>query len=90
MVTRDELSESRFTKAKWDIIESGAPVYVSDLEIDGNDCIEAGLGGEEIGTFLEEMLDMCLQNPSLNNKTWLMERATARAERAKATKAEAK
>ena len=90
MITRDELGENRFTAVKWEIIESGAPVYVSDLEIDGNDCIEAGLGGEEIGTFLEEMLDMCLQNPSLNKKTWLMERATARAERAKATKAEAK
>ena len=81
MVTRDDLTESRFTKVKWDIIESGAPVYVRDLEIDGHDCIAAGLSGESIGVFLDEMLESCLQNPKLNNRDWLMERAAKRAEK---------
>lgn len=81
MITRDELDENRFTRVKWDIIESGAPVYVSDLEIDGNDCKDAGLDGEQIGAFLDEMLDICLQNPTLNNRDWLMRRAEIKAEK---------
>ena len=64
------------------IPESGAPVYVSDLEIDGNDCLSVGLEGENIGVFLDEMLESCLQNPKLNNRDWLMERAAKRAEKA--------
>lgn len=79
MITRDDVKEHRFTAVKWEIIESGAPVYLGDLEIDGNDCMSAGLQGEQIGVFLAEMLDACLLEPRFNNRDWLMSRARARA-----------
>lgn len=80
MVERASLGEHRFTKVKWDIIESGAPVYISDLEIDGTACKNAGLQGEEIGQFLKEMLDACLINPDFNNFEWLSARLQKRVE----------
>lgn len=86
MITKEQLGENRFTAVKWNLIESGAPLYVGDLEIDGNDCIAVGLEGEQIGTFLKDMLDICLQNPGLNNKTWLRERAAKRSETLKKAK----
>lgn len=80
MVLKEQLGENRFTAVKWELIESGAPIYVGDLEIDGNDCHAAGLDGEQIGLFLKEMLDVCLLNPRLNNRLWLTERAAVKAE----------
>lgn len=85
MVTREELGENRFTSVKWELIESGAPIYVGDLEIDGAQCHAAGLEGKEIGRFLADVLDTCLQEPRLNNREWLLEQA---AKRAKAPAAE--
>ncbi|MCI8613108.1 MAG: CCA tRNA nucleotidyltransferase [Clostridia bacterium] len=90
MVTREQVGESRFTAVKWDIIESGAPVYIGDLEIDGTDCHAAGLDGEQIGAFLKDMLDICLLNPQLNNREWLFEHARMRAESLQKDKSEAK
>ena len=90
MVTREQVGESRFTAVKGDIIESGAPVYIGDLESDGTDCHAAGLDGEQIGAFLKDMLDICLLNPQLNNREWLFEHARMRAESLQKDKSEAK
>ena len=59
------------------IIESGEAYQISQLDISGNDLIEAGIPrGEQIGKCLESLLDRVIEDPSLNRKETLIKLAT--------------
>jgi tRNA nucleotidyltransferase (CCA-adding enzyme) len=55
-----------------DIIARGDCVTVKDLDITGNDLIEYGLKGQEIGRVLNELLRVVMDNPKLNDKATLL------------------
>lgn len=55
------------------ILEEGQPFSVNMLKINGNDLIELGIKpGKQIGRILNELLDMVMENPELNNKESLI------------------
>lgn len=47
-------------------------VFISELDIDGNDIMELGKTGKEVGEILYRLLDEVHKNPFLNNKSDLM------------------
>jgi tRNA nucleotidyltransferase (CCA-adding enzyme) len=55
-----------------EVISRGDCIAISDLDITGNDLIEYGLKGPEIGKTLEELLSIVLENPKLNDKATLV------------------
>lgn len=76
-----EPAEPRFLNVKWKLIEEHAPLTLADLEIDGNDLVERGFEGEEIGQALDEMFRTCIVEPRLNNREWLINHADRMAAR---------
>ena len=64
----DDLKEI-FNKIK----ETKQPVNIKDLEINGNDLIEMGIEGVEIGSILNILLDKIMDDPNLNKKDKLMD-----------------
>jgi tRNA nucleotidyltransferase (CCA-adding enzyme) len=55
---------------------SGAPLTVSDLALNGEDLLAAGVEqGPEVGRILRELLDHVLRDPELNTRPQLLERA---------------
>jgi tRNA nucleotidyltransferase (CCA-adding enzyme) len=55
-----------------DIIARGDCVTLKDLDITGNDLLEYGLKGAEIGRVLSELLHVVMDNPKLNDKQTLL------------------
>lgn len=55
-----------------DIIERGDCISIKDLDITGNDLMEYGLRGPEIGKTLENLLHIVIENPKLNEKSTLI------------------
>ena len=55
-----------------DILARGDCFTIKDLDISGNDLIEYGLQGHEIGETLKSLLDIVIENPKLNDKTTLI------------------
>lgn len=56
------------------IIEEGNCITLSDLAVKGDDLIGMGLlPGKRIGEILNELLEMVLENPSLNDKNYLLD-----------------
>ncbi len=56
-----------------EIIEEEAPLCIKDLDIDGNDLINAGIKpGPEIGMVLGGLLDIVLEEPGQNKKDILL------------------
>lgn len=55
-----------------DILERGDCFTIKDLDISGNDLIEYGLQGHEIGETLKSLLDIVIENPKLNDKATLI------------------
>jgi hypothetical protein len=52
------------------------PHRLGDLAIDGRDLLEVGLAeGPEIGRVLRELLDAVVDDPTLNTREQLLERA---------------
>lgn len=49
------------------------PYRLTDLKINGNDLIESGYSGKQIGEILNVLLDMVMQGAVANNKTALTE-----------------
>ena len=47
------------------------PYRLSDLEINGNDLIELGYSGKQIGNILNALLDMVMRDAVVNNYTIL-------------------
>ena len=57
-----------------EIIESGEPYKISMLNVSGNDIIQAGIAsGQEVGRTLEHLLQLVIDDPSLNNKDALLQ-----------------
>ncbi len=55
------------------IIYEKEPISTKDLAVNGHDLIKLGINqGKEIGLILNELLDMVIENPKLNNKEVLM------------------
>lgn len=48
------------------------PMKVRDLAVNGNDMIEIGLSGKQIGEALNQCLEEVLENPKQNNKDYLL------------------
>ncbi len=70
------------------IRQSGAPLSVGELAIDGNDLLEMGMPeGPEVGEVLRKLLDRVLENPELNTKAHLLEQAVELARSAPAHRA---
>ena len=56
-----------------DIKNSGEPVFMEDLAVDGNDLLRAGYQqGEEIGETLSSLLQAVHKDPAMNEKNKLM------------------
>jgi tRNA nucleotidyltransferase (CCA-adding enzyme) len=55
-----------------EVITRGDCIAIGDLDITGNDLIEYGLKGPEIGKTLEELLGIVMENPKLNDKATLV------------------
>lgn len=55
-----------------DILERGDCFSLKDLDITGNDLIEYGLAGPDIGKTLNALLAMVIENPKLNDKATLI------------------
>lgn len=55
--------------------DDGSAIGIHDLAITGNDLLEIGLHGKQIGDFLSRMLNECLGQPNLNNKQFLLTQA---------------
>lgn len=52
--------------------ESGCPICIKDLDIDGRDVIELGYKGKYIGIVLEHLLKCCIGDPESNKKERLV------------------
>lgn len=55
-----------------DIIRRGDCISVKDLDITGNDLMEYGLQGPQIGKTLNTLLHVVIENPKLNDKATLI------------------
>ena len=57
-----------------DIFSRNEPIDLKDLAINGEDLIKSGFNpGVEMGKILNELLDMVIKRPELNNKETLLE-----------------
>lgn len=57
-----------------EIISNNEPLSIEDLAINGEDLIKSGFKpGIEMGRMLNDLLDMVIKNPKLNNKEILLE-----------------
>ena len=59
-------------KMATNIINRGDCFSIKELDISGNDLLEFGLSGKDIGKTLEYLLDLCIENPRLNEKSTLL------------------
>ncbi|MCR4891904.1 MAG: CCA tRNA nucleotidyltransferase [Lachnospiraceae bacterium] len=69
--------QDRFEEIYRQILEEGDCVSMQELAINGNDLIrDLNLkGGKEVGRILNELLDMVLGDPSLNERGFLLSKA---------------
>jgi tRNA nucleotidyltransferase (CCA-adding enzyme) len=59
--------------------EQSQPHRLKDLAVDGNDLIGAGFApGPQLGSTLRELLHLVVDDPSLNTREQLLERARSR------------
>lgn len=75
MYKRDEKIKNLddIEKKYHEIIDAGQCVGLKDLAVTGRELIDAGMKpGREIGEKLEELLEIVLDNPELNNKETLL------------------
>lgn len=84
-----DTSDPRFLNVKWQLIEEHAPLTLADLALDGNDLVERGITGENVGRTLDELFRTCVLDPRLNNRDWLLEQADRMAARFASTKEKA-
>lgn len=64
--------DSIFKKRIEDEIKKDTPLFIKDLDITGNDLIEIGKEGKEIGDALEYLMRVVLKNPEKNKKEILL------------------
>lgn len=61
-----------------EIIKSGLPLSVKELDLNGNDLIDIGFKGKDIGKLLNEILNLVIDNNLSNTKSELMNYARKR------------
>lgn len=61
-----------------DIIKRNECIEIKDLAISGEDLIEFGLKGKDVGCMLNELLNMVIINPKLNTKEKLISMAQSK------------
>ena len=71
-LSSQRLHLNRIKKMYEDIISRGDCISVKDLDITGNDLMEYGLSGVQIGKTLNELLHIVIENPKLNDKATLI------------------
>ncbi len=75
-----DVSPNRLSAIKKELEESGAPLTVTDLALDGSALIMEGIQPVKIGSVLRDLWRECVINPSLNNAEWLLSRVRKFAE----------
>ena len=60
---------NRVRDAWQQVMADGTPLAPSKLKINGNDLIEMGASGKDIGRILEELFDDTILNPALNERS---------------------
>lgn len=73
---RDEKLEKLelLRKSYEDVVEQGMCISLKSLAVTGSDLIAAGMKpGQELGRALNDLLEVVLENPEMNNKDSLME-----------------
>jgi tRNA nucleotidyltransferase (CCA-adding enzyme) len=55
--------------------QEGAPTTQSALSINGNDIVNLGIKGPQVGTILRQLTNDVVEDPKLNNREALLERA---------------
>lgn len=75
---RNVVKPHRFTTIYDELIESGAPIKLSDLKINGADVEAAGFKGKQISEELNRLWRECVINPSLNTTEILKEKISRR------------
>ncbi len=56
-------------------LADGTAIRMGDLQINGNDLQEHGIHGEAIGKFMRKAYDICLAQPELNTREYLIKMA---------------
>ncbi len=75
-LTGSELENLKLTQEVLNsIIESGEPFTVKDLALNGNDLMQLGFHGVQIGGVLNYLLDLVVSDETENNKSSLLEKA---------------
>lgn len=69
---RVSADDSTFKKRIEEEIKKNTPLFIKDLDITGNDLIEKGKEGKEIGDTLEYLMRIVLKNPEKNRKEILL------------------
>lgn len=72
--TKDKLDS--INRIKKIMKEEGEKITLKDLAVNGNDLMNLGLKGKQIGDTLNHLLEMILDDPSNNNKEYLLREIT--------------
>lgn len=65
----------KFDKVKQAILDENAPYDLSLLKISGDDLIEIGFSGQDVGLELGRLRRICILDPVLNRREWLVSTA---------------
>ena len=57
------------------IEKSGCPLFLRDLKMSGSDLVELGISGRKVGETLEALLDLVIEEKTLNKKEVLTQKA---------------
>lgn len=77
-IGEEEAGVSRLLALRNKMVEEGAPVTLSDIDISGADVTDMGFSGPAVGEILNDIFRQCVINPKLNNRDWLMSYAQKR------------
>ena len=69
----DKELHDKIRKALNELKESNCPIFINDLKVDGNDMINIGFRGQEIGLALSCLLKIVHKNRAYNDKKLLQE-----------------
>ncbi len=58
-----------------EVLEADEPVSVKDLAVDGYDIAQLGYKGQQIGEVLNNLLNIVIDDPTKNNKEYLIKKA---------------
>lgn len=68
----------RFAERSRTVLASGCPLDIADLAINGRDLVEVGIPENKRASFLEEMLELVMAYPAMNDRGQLLEIAERR------------